>query len=364
MATIFEQFDINGMAVKNRLIRSATWEGMCDADGHPTERLINCYRSLAAGGIGLIISGYTYVCQAGKQLPMKMGLIDDSGADKMRALVDAVHKEGGKLCIQLVHAGGQASSASAGCQPLAPSAVKVEQFPEEPQSLSKEEITDIVDAFGEAARRAKEYGFDAIQLHGAHGYLINQFLSPLTNCRDDEYGGSIENRCRFMLEVYGAVRRAVGNDYPVMIKLNGCDFLEGGLSSEDGLFAAKALDAAGIDAIEVSGGTAASGKESPVRTSIEVPDHEAYNLPLAKTINTTIGCPVFSVGGYRSYDVIENAINDGIAAVSLSRPLIWEPDLPKRWQSGGRDKAKCISCNGCFRPGLKGEGIRCVVADA
>ena len=140
---------------------------------------------------------------------------------------------------QLVHAGGQTDSRNAGRQPFAPSAVQIEQFPEVPQELSKEDIAEIVTAFGDAAKRAKSYDFDAVQLHGAHGYLINQFLSPHINKRTDEYGGSIENRCRFLMEVYRKVREAVGNDYPVMIKLTGSDFLEGGLSSEEAVFAAK-----------------------------------------------------------------------------------------------------------------------------
>jgi 2,4-dienoyl-CoA reductase-like NADH-dependent reductase (Old Yellow Enzyme family) len=202
-----------------------------------------------------------------------------------------------------------------------------------------------------------------VQLHGAHGYLINQFLSPLTNRRGDEYGGSVENRCRFLLEVCRAVRAAVGKDYPVMIKLSGCDFLDGGLSAEDALDVARALDREGIDAIEVSGGTGASGSRTPVRTGIETIEQEGYNLPLAKGIKAVAGCPVLVVGGFRSVEVAEQAVAAGLDGIALSRPLIWEPDLASRWQGGDTSKARCISCNGCFRPGLKGKGIRCVVAE-
>jgi 2,4-dienoyl-CoA reductase-like NADH-dependent reductase (Old Yellow Enzyme family) len=265
--------------------------------------------------------------------------------------------------MQLVHAGGQADSKNAGCQPLAPSAVKVDQFPEEPRELSKEDIARIVAAFADGARRAKAYGFDAVQLHGAHGYLINQFLSPLTNRRGDEYGGSVANRCRFMLEVYRAVRAAVGKDYPVMIKLNCCDFLDGGFSAEDALHAARALDLAGIDAIEVSSGTGASGSFSPVRTRIETSEQEGYNLPLARAVRAVVDCQVLTVGGFRSFEVAQQAVVDGMDGIALARPLIRDPGLPRRWQRGDTSRATCISCNGCFRPGYKGKGVHCVVAE-
>jgi 2,4-dienoyl-CoA reductase-like NADH-dependent reductase (Old Yellow Enzyme family) len=363
MPSLFEPLTINGMTLRNRLIRSATWEGMCDPAGRPTQRLVDCYRTLAGGGLGLLISGYTFVSREGKQLPGKMGIHTDDFAEELRALARTVHEQGGALCMQLVHAGGQTDGKNAGCQPLAPSAVKVDQFPELPQELSQAEIARIVAAFADGARRARAYGFDAVQLHGAHGYLINQFLSPLTNRRNDEYGGTVENRCRFMLEVYRAVRAAVGEDYPVMIKLSGCDFLDGGLSAEDAMHAARVLDLAGIDAIEVSGGTGASGTLSPVRTRIETSEQEGYNLALAKGIRAVVGCPLLSVGGFRSVTVAQQALADGIDGIALSRPLIREPALVKRWQAGDTTRATCISCNGCFRPGLKEGGIRCVVVD-
>lgn len=363
MTNLFDQFSINNMTLRNRLIRSATWEGMCEPDGRPTQRLIDCYRTLADGGVGLIITGYAFVSREGKQLPGTMGIHVDDFTEEMRDLTKVVHEAGGKVCIQLVHVGGQTDSKNAGQRPLAPSSVKVDQFPDQPAELFKEEIARLVAAFAAGARRAKEYGFDAVQLHGAHGYLINQFLSPLTNRRDDEYGGSIENRCRFLLEVYRAVRAAVGSDFPVMIKLNGCDNLEGGLSAEDALYAAKVLDAEGIDAIEVSGGTGASGSQTPVRTKIDTVEQEGYNLELAKGIKAAVGCPVISVGGFRSFALAQQTVAADVDGIALSRPLIWEPDLPRRWQGGDTSRAKCISCNGCFRPGLKEGGIRCVVKD-
>ncbi len=362
MATLFDPTEINGMNLRNRLIRSATWEGMCDAEGRPKSKLINYYQNLAKGGIGLIISGYTFIRKEGKQLPSQMGLYTDDFAPEMKSLAKAVHDEGGKICIQLVHAGGQTDSATAGRRPLAPSSVSIAQFPEVPRKLSKEDIVEIVVAFGDAARRAKAFGFDAIQLHGAHGYLINQFLSPLTNRRTDSYGGSIENRCRFLLEVYRIVRHTVGNDYPVMIKLNGADFVDGGLSVEDAVFAANILDREGIDAIEVSGGTSASGNKTPVRTKIKNPAQEAYNLEQAKKIKVAVSCPVIVVGGYRSFKVADQSIKkERMDYIAMARPFIREPNLVQRWQQGDTSVARCISCNGCFKPGLKEGGIYCVV---
>ena len=361
MRSLFESTTINGMTLNNRLVRSATWEGMCDDSGRPTEKLIACYRDLARGGIGLIISGYSYVRAEGKQQVGKMGIDRDDLADAHLALTGAVHETGGTLAIQIVHAGGQAPAKNLNRKPVAPSAVKVDQFPDLPDELTPAEIEEIIAAFGQAATRAKTWGYDGVQLHGAHGYLINQFLSPHTNRRTDEYGGGIENRCRFLMAVYRNVRQAVGNNYPVMIKLNAADNLEGGLTAEDGLYAAGLLSAAGIDTIEVSAGTSASGAKNPARTRISRPEKEAYNLDLALRIKAEVDCPVMIVGGLRSFAVAQQTVADhGLDYIALSRPLIREPDLPHRWQQGNREPAKCISCNGCFKPGREEGGIYCV----
>ncbi len=362
MRKLFDATRLNGMLLQNRLVRSATWEGMCEDDGRPTAKLAACYRTLARGGVGLIITGYAFIRPDGKQLPGQLGIHADSFADDMLALTDAVHREGGKLCLQLVHVGGQTSAKTIGNQPVAPTAIKVDQYPEEPAGLSIDDIAEMVSLFGEGACRAKEYGFDAVQLHASHGYLINQFLSPLTNRRTDGYGGSIENRCRFLMEVYRRVRRVVGNEFPVLVKLNGADNLPGGLTLDDALVAARLLDEEGIDAIEVSAGTPASGDETPVRQGIETREQEAYNLPLAYRIKQTVSCPVMVVGGLRSFGVADGIVRrEESDYVSMARPFIREPDLPRRWQGGDEARARCISCNGCFKPGLKSGGIYCVI---
>jgi 2,4-dienoyl-CoA reductase-like NADH-dependent reductase (Old Yellow Enzyme family) len=362
MRGIFDETTLKGMKLGNRFVRSATWEGMCDNNGRPPEKLIRLYGDLARGGIGLIITGYSFVRPDGKQNPGKMGIHTDELASELSALTSAVHAEGGKVCMQLVHAGGQTTTATIGRRPLAPSAVQVAQYDEVPAEMTLVDIREIVTAFADAAKRAKAFGFDAVQLHGAHGYLINQFLSPLTNRRIDAYGGTIENRSRFLMEVYRAVRAAVGDEFPVVIKLNGSDFLEGGLEVADAVFAARALDAEGIDAIEVSGGTRASETRSPVRTKINAPELEGYHLPLVAAMREAVKCPLMVVGGFRSQAVAQKAIRDGVTDyIALSRPFIREPNLISRWRSGDDTPARCVSCNKCFVPGLTEGGIYCVV---
>jgi 2,4-dienoyl-CoA reductase-like NADH-dependent reductase (Old Yellow Enzyme family) len=362
MPNIFEETVINGMKLANRLVRSATWEGMCDADGRPTKKLIDCYADLSRGGVGLIISSYSFVRKDGKQLPGQMGIYTDAFAPEMKEITAAVHANGGKICMQLVHAGGQTSSKALGSRPVAPSSVETLQFPEVPMELSVENIRDIIAKFGASAVRAREYGFDGVQLHAAHGYLINQFLSPLTNRRTDDYGGSLENRIRFLMEVYRTVRSSVGSDFPVLAKLNLADNLADGLNLEDALEAARAIDQEGIDAIEVSAGTPASGDNTPIRLGIQTKEQEAYNLPLATRLKQTVGCPVMVVGGIRSIEIAEGILQSGDSDyIALARPLIREPHLPLRWLEGNRERATCISCNGCFKPGLKEGGIYCVI---
>ncbi len=362
MRNIFDETKINGMQLQNRLVRSATWEGMCSEDGRPTEKMANYLGRLAKGGAGLLISGYAYIRPDGKQMAGQMGIYSDDFSGDLGLATSAVHREGGKLCLQLVHCGGQTTSRAAGSQPVAPSAIAVAQYPEMPIALTIDDINEMASLFATAAKRAKDAGCDAVQLHAAHGYLINQFLSPLTNRRTDQYGGSCENRCRFLLDVYGEVRKEVGSSFPVMVKLNGSDNLEGGLSLEDAVFAAKRLDDAGVDAIEVSGGTPASGGASPVRQGINTPAEEGYNLLMADRIRQSVKCPVIVVGGLRSYEVVAGIIRRQEADyVAMSRPFIREPDLALRWQQGDEAPARCISCNGCFKPGLKEGGIYCVV---
>jgi len=364
MKTLFDGTSINSMELQNRFVRSAIWEGMCDENGRPGSRLVECYRELAKGGVGLIITGYTFVLRDGKQTRGSMGAQTDDFATEMRMLSDAVHTEGGKLCMQLVHTGGQARIAADG-RLIAPSAVEAPEYTGIPHEMTLKDIQDVVAAFGVSAKRARDWGFDAVQIHAAHGYLINQFLSPRTNHRPDEYGGSVENRMRFLLDVYRNVRSAVGAKFPVLAKLNGSDYVEKGLALDDAATVAAARAREGIDAIEVSGGTPASGDYVPVRKEIDTREQEAFNLPLAVRIKQAVSCPIMVVGGFRSYDLAAGVIEKGEADyISLARPLIREPGLVNRWQKGDTSRSRCISCNGCYRPGLREGGIACIVERA
>jgi 2,4-dienoyl-CoA reductase-like NADH-dependent reductase (Old Yellow Enzyme family) len=228
--------------------------------------------------------------------------------------------------------------------------------------MTKQDIREMVNAFGEAARRAKAAGFDGVQIHSAHAYLLSQFLSPAFNRRNDEYGGDVRNRARIHLEVYQAIREVVGKDFPILIKMNSRDFVENGLSLEDSIQVVRLLADAGIDAIELSGGFITGGKLSPSRSGIDSEDKEAYFQEEARAVKKEIGIPLILVGGIRSFAVAERLVEDGTADyISMSRPLIREPALINRWKAGDLRRAECRSDNLCFKPGMEGEGIYCVV---
>lgn len=363
---LFAETRLAGVTLPNRIVRSATWEGMCDnSDGTVQPALGQLYQQLCHGGTGLLMSGYAYVRADGKQLPGQMGIDNDAQLPGLSQLVETVHQAGSRIFCQLVHAGGQTSSKAIGSQPLAPSEGEHPVYPEPAAALSQEQIDQLVQAFAAGARRAQQAGFDGVQLHGAHGYLINQFLSPWTNQRQDGYGGPLDNRMRFLQEVYRAVRQQVGPDYPVAIKLTAADNVEGGFTCDEALEVAQQLDQWGIAAIEVSSGTGASGKLSPVRQEVSSAEEEAYNLDFAQAIKAKVKAPVMCVGGFRTGQVAADAVQQGSADfIALSRPLIREPDLPRKWQQDLAYRARCISCNGCFKPGIKEGGIRCVQEDA
>jgi len=362
---LWDDIRIGNLQIRNRFVRSATWEGMCDEKGCPTPRLAECYRDLARGGVGLLITGYTYVHPKGKQMVGTLGLHSDDTLPCLKDLTKAVHQEGASLFCQLFHAGAQTSTRIIGEQPVAPSPVASPFYSGVPREMTPAEIAEVVAAFADAARRAREAGFDGVQLHGAHGYLINQFLSPMTNRRDGYYGGSRDNRFRFLEQIYLAVRKEVGSGYPVTVKLSGSDNLEGGIGIEDAVDAAQRLENLGIDAIEVSAGTSGSGDGVPVRKGINREEKEAYNAAFACRIREAVNVPVMLVGGLRSLPVIQRLFREGCADMfSLSRPLIREPDLVNRWRDEPEHRSTCISCNKCFRPGMREGGIYCVIERA
>jgi 2,4-dienoyl-CoA reductase-like NADH-dependent reductase (Old Yellow Enzyme family) len=358
MDLIFTPWRMGTLEIPNRLVRSATWEGLAHDNGAPTERLAEVTADLARGGVGLIITGYAYVAPEGLGLPKQTGVYSDFLIQALALMTDAVHEADGLVALQIVHAGGQTRPDWTGSQPVGPSKMIHPLFGLEVKALSRDQIHRVVEAFALAASRAKAAGFDAVQLHGAHGYLINQFLSPNTNLREDDYGGSIENRARFCYEVYDAVRAEVGNDYPVFIKLNSEDAIDGGLELSDAVEVARGLAQRGIDAIEVSGGVPAAGKKAAARTVPKARD-EGYFLANARAVKSSVNCPVIVVGGFKSRARIEEALGS-IDAVAMCRPFIRQADLATLLKNGTLDEAECVSCSRCLAATMEA-GLRCGV---
>ena len=369
---VFEPKEIGRMVIKNRLVRSATYEGMASEDGRVTDELVELYKTLAEGGVGLIITSYTCVQPSGKAMPHQTGIDRDDLIPGLKRIVETVHKHGDgcKVAMQLVHCGRQSFILE---NTIAPSAVLEPVVNKMPREMTVEEIEETIKAFAEAARRAKEAGFDAVQLHAAHGYLLSEFLSPYTNRRTDEYGGSTENRIKIVEDIYERTKEKVGKDFPILIKMNVDDFLEGGINLNESKKIAGRLSKTGFAAIETSGCmwevTTRSEEElgwrpamiPESRINIRPKDKEAYHLPYAREIKKLIDAPLILVGGIRSLDVIERILAEGSADfIALSRPLIRQPDLPNRWLKGiGGLTADCISCNGCVGSLFEG-GVRCI----
>ncbi|HIJ60509.1 MAG TPA: NADH:flavin oxidoreductase [Nitrospirae bacterium] len=356
---LFEPLKIGTLEVKNRIIRSATYEKMADEDGFVTDQLIDFYKQLALGGAGLIITGNALVDISGYSAPKQICIHNDFYIDGLKRLVDKVRSFGAKIAIQLVHGGRQCFPfLLAGKEAIAPSSVYDPSINVTPRAMTDDEIWQIIYAFSNSARRAMIAGFDAIQLHGAHGYLISSFLSPHTNQRDDYWGGDEERRFHFVEELYKATRSEVGDGFPIFIKLNGDDFLPKGLKIDESLRIGKRLQYLGINAIEVSGGMYES-KGSVIRAKIDSEGKEAYFKEYSIRFKSELSIPIILVGGIKSKNVAEKMITDGYAdAVSMSRALIREPNLPNKFMEG-KEKADCISCNGCTRF-LKLDYVRCV----
>lgn len=349
MRKLFDKTHIGSITLKNRLVRSATWENMADPAGRMTDPLFKVYEDLARSGTGLIITGYAFPLAEEQPSPGMMGIYDDSFIDEYRPLTDMVHSHGSQIVLQIAYGGSQTNFRPEEREIWGPSPVADLAFKVVPKEMSLENIQTVVEAFGHAAARAKAAGFDGVQFHAAHGYLLNQFLCPYYNRRSDHYGGTIENRARILFEVYEEMRRKVGDEYPVMIKINAEDFVENGATLKDSRYICRELAKRGIDAIEITCGTFASGKQGPARMKIDAPGKEAYNATSAALIAGEVDVPVILVGGLRSPEVMQKLLQETpIEYFSLSRPFIAEPNLVERWKNGDLQPAKCISCNKCF----------------
>lgn len=345
---LFEPFSFCGLNLKNRLVRSATYEKRANEDGFVTESIIELYEELTRGGIGFMITGNTLVHPSGRTIQQMLCIHSDIYIQGLRKLTTAVHGHGGLIAIQIVHGGRQCFPILlGGNDAVAPSAVFDSSTQVMPRAMTDTEIWELIDAFADAARRARIAGFDAVQIHGAHGYLVSEFLSPYTNRRDDYWGGDEERRFHFLEEVYKAMRKEVGEDYPLMIKMNADDLISGGLKVDEAAGIAVRLEELGIDAVEVSGGMYESGQKT-AQPDIQNPEDEAYFRGYGKIFKSKLKIPVMLVGGMRSRAVMEDVLQKKEAdLISIARPLIREPDLPNKLREG-KEKADCISCNGCM----------------
>lgn len=357
MKSLFNQTQLAGLKLKNRFIRSATYDGMADKQGHMTNELFQVYENLAKGGVGAIITGLTYVSDLEEPYPGQMGIYDDSFIEEYKKLTAMSHRYDAKIFLQLACLGSQTVPSTSGKVMWGPSAIQDLFYKTTPQEMTTQDIFFVQEAFSNAALRAKEAGFDGVQMHVAHGYLLSKFLTPYYNRRNDSYGGDIENRAKIVFETYQAIREKVGFEYPVLVKINCEDFMDQGMSFADCKYVCNKLVELGINAIEISGGIPSSRPNEGIIRIIKAAEQESYFNSYAAEIAQEINVSVILVGGNREFTALTDIVNQtAIEYISLCRPLIRESDLIKRWQAGDLSSAKCVSCNKCFRLG----GTRCI----
>ncbi|MFQ5913908.1 MAG: NADH:flavin oxidoreductase [Nitrospinota bacterium] len=369
----FEPGRIGSLTLKNRFIRSATSETMASERGEVTEPLKTLYRDLARGGVGLIFTGHLYVHPTGQYYFRQTGIYADSLIAGLTELARTVHEAGGKIFAQLAHAGSQCRVPSV--EPLAPSVVPNALTDRMPNEISPRQIEEMIEAFGDAARRAVEAGFDGIHIHSANGYLASEFNSPHANRREDEWGGDAERRSRCLFSIYRRVRDVAGPDFPVALKLGVADTVDGGLTVEESVERAARLEAMGLNAIEVSCGVMKKGSDScgeyagvgPKRAMQDwlfhrlgsSPGPEAYFLPFAQAMKKRLKIPVILVGGLRTTETMERILASGDADfLAMARPYIREPDIVNQIQNGRRGLVNCTSCNLCLLHEGK-DSLRC-----
>ncbi len=385
MDGLFSPANIGTLELRNRMIRSASHEGLADRRGAPTEEQSAFYGKFVQGGIGLVITGYAGVLQSGKSALYDMTMIDsDDLVPAHAAMVEKIHALGGRIVLQIAHCGPQTSTGATG-EPmlLGPSAVPNGFYKEIPRELTEPEILQIIQTFARAAHRAKRAGYDGVQVHAAHAYLLCTFLSRHYNRRPDKWGGNAENRFRIVGETLRAVREAVGTAYPVLIKLNAFEKARDGIKAADCIQAAQMVEATGCcDAVEISAGSTEDSfymargglpmeaihkylrpyckmnelsksfmrlVAAPVARLFQPAFVEGYNLDTAAQVKRAISLPVITVGGMRSKSFMDAAVKEGRTDfVSMARPLLLEPDLPDKFMRGESDKAQCDNCNICL----------------
>lgn len=328
MKRVFETARLGKSELKNRLIRSATWEGIANPDGSVTEEACEIYEELAKGGVGAIITGFTSVALHDYYFGGMMRLCDDTLIPQYKKLVDVIHAEGTPVITQL--------ALGAYYRPVNSRYMQVE-----PDNMTEDEIQLVIRQFIDAAVRAKKAGFDGVQIHAAHFFFLSRFISPAVNHRTDAYGGSTESRAKILLDILEGIRKEAPGLH-ITTKINCNDYTRGGLSEAECVEICKMLDTAGIDSIEVSGnGTSVGGIRAHV--------NEGYFVPAAALVADAVSCPVIVVGGFRSLDTMEETLNNSkVELISMSRPLLREPDLPNMMNADPTIISKCVSCNRCY----------------
>ena len=354
---------IGALTLRNRLVRASTSETMATADGAGTPELAELYGTLAAGGAGLLLTGHIYVEPRGQASANQPGLYDDRLVGSMVQVTDAVHASGGRIFAEIGHAGSQTMMPEVG--PIAPSPTANEMYGLQPREATPDDIEEVVAAFGQAARRAKEAGFDGVHIHGGNGYLISEFSSPVTNQRTDAWGGHAERRGRFVLAVYDSVRAAVGDDFCVTARIGIGDSIPGGLEAAESVERVRLLAERGLDAVEVSYGImksylenirtyvavgpAQAARNALVQRLVKPEGPEAYYRHFARAVKEAADIPVILVGGIRTTQTMTDLIESGEADfLAMSRPFIREPDLPDKLAAGRTGTVECVSCNMCL----------------
>lgn len=358
---VFSEGRIKGLSLKNRLVRSGTYEACMSEDGKVTDEMLDLYRRLAFGGVGMIITGHMCVSPRGKASPRMSCAYDDRFIGEIAKIAEAVHGAGNgcNVVAQLSHAGRQVALENEVAECVGPSVVPSPVLKKVARELSTDEVRGLAEDFAAAIARVKEAGFDGVELHAAHGWLLSSFLSPYTNRRSDRYGGSLKGRTLVLREIVEGAKEKVG-DFPILVKINCEDHVEGGVGRGNFSELAAEMESIGFDAIEVSGGMwdclARSEQElgffplpiPEARTRIARPEKQSYFYSYAKDLDLSI--PVILVGGNRNVERMEEICKGGaVSFFALARPLISEPGLPNRWLSGvGPETTDCVSCNSCL----------------
>ena len=355
LKNLFSPGKIGTVQIKNRIIRSATWAAKATNEGYVTDNLINLFKDLAEGGTGLIISGYLAVDPLGAATYKMACLYDDSYISGQKKLVKTVHDFSEvKIAAQIAHTGnGAFIFGNINFEPVGPSPMINLILKKPCRELTTEEVRQIIKNFVDTGRRAYECGYDMVQIHGSHGYLLSDFVSPYTNKRTDEFGGDYQKRSQILVDIYNQLRKEVDKNFPIFIKLNTKDYLQDGLTLEEGKEIAKLLIETGYDAIEPSSGRydlKFSKRKTYPSVMVKSEENQNYFLQNVLKLNPIMkGRSIILQGGVRDPSIMEDFLKDDITDfIALSRPLIYEPNLPNRWKDGDLALPLCTNCNGCL----------------